>query len=167
MINLNQFHLNCTDTIYIYDGPSVSGDPAYKLTCESKTGSVIYSSNNSLSLELVTGNAAGFDTSDFYLAYTSFNGSENGCDGFVCQDENKYCIPELNMCDFYIHCSDGSDEGDTCLKYDDNGDTVKLIALVCFASFILLLGCIWLCAHTRKIMRNRAAIQRNGVVNNN
>lgn len=166
MVNFNRFHLNCTDTLYVYDGPSISGDPAFTLNCENQTDT-IYSTSNSLSLELVTTNELGFDSQDFYVVYTPFTESENGCDGFVCRDENRYCIPREYECDSYDHCSGGSDEGTNCLSsYDDSGDMIKLIALVCFASFILFLGSIWLCAHTRKIMRNRAAIQRNGVANN-
>lgn len=167
ILNFNRLEINCTDTLYIYDGPNTLGEPTYKLTCDNKTGSVIYSTNNSLSLEYVTADDLGFNSKDFYLVYTSFNDSSNGCDGFVCQDENKYCIFRESECDGYFHCGDGSDERDCRLSYDeDGGGRIKLIALICFASCIVLLGIIWLCAHTRKVMRNRAVIQRNGVTNN-
>lgn len=169
MLKFNQLQLNCTDTLFIYDGPSVTGSPAFELTCKNQTAPMIYSTNNSVSLELITSNDLGFESKDFYLAYTPFNESKNGCnDGYVCQDENKYCIPGLYWCDGYYHCSDDSDEDvkGGCVKYDDGDDTIKLIALACFVGFLLLLGSIWLCAHTRKVMRNRAAIQRYGVVYN-
>lgn len=165
ILNFNLLQLNCSDHLYIYDSANTSGDPAYILTCKNTTRSVIYSTSNAVSLIYVTADYLGLNSKDFYLAYTSFNESTSVCDGFVCGDERKYCISGESHCDGYYHCSDGSDESD-CMMYDDSDDKIKLIALVCFASFILLLGIIWLCAHTKKVMRNRAIIQRNGVVNN-
>lgn len=168
LLNFNKLQLKCSDTIYIYDSPNVSGDPTFTLTCENKTGIVIYSTNDSILFELVTADPSRLHSEDFYLVYTSFTDSKNGCDGFVCKDGNKYCIPQEFRCNGYYHCEDGSDEGiEDCMEYDDGDDRIKLITPVCVASFILLLGIVWLCAHTRKIMRNRAVIQRNGVTNNN
>ncbi len=40
MLNFNYLQLNCTDTMYIYDGPNVSGEPAFRLTCENESGIV-------------------------------------------------------------------------------------------------------------------------------
>lgn len=170
ILNFNRLQLKCSDTFSIYDSSNISGDPRFNLTCENTTGSVIYSTNNSLSLKFVTGDDLGFNSNDFHLVYTSFNETniETYCDGFICRDENRCCISREFQCDGYYHCGDGSDESYDCMMSSDASDRerIRLIALICFASFILLLGTIWLCAHTRKLMRNRAVIQRNGVVNN-
>lgn len=168
MLRFDHLQLNCTDIISVYDSSNTFGTPAFKFTCENNTDSVgmIYSTTDSLSLEYITADELGFDSNNFHLVYTSFKNSTDGCnDGFECRDENKYCISNYLRCDAVINCSDGSDESD-CVVYDDHTGYVKLIALVCFVSFIVLLGIIWLCAHTRKVMRNRAAIQRNGINNN-
>lgn len=167
MIRFRQLQLNCSDTLSVYDSSNTFGTPAFKFTCEDNTESVgsIHSTNDSFTIEFITADELGFDSNDFNLIYASFTSSTNGCNGFVCKDENEYCIDRELQCDAVIHCSDGSDESD-CERYDDHSNEVKLIALVSFVSFIILLGIIWLCAHTRNVMRNRAAIQRNGINNN-
>lgn len=106
-----------SQALYIYDGP-ITGDPAFKLTCANKTAPVIYSTDNTISLEYITASDLGFNLNDFQLVYTSFNDSTNGCDGFICGDSNKYCTSQQLHCDGWTHCSDGSDEED-CAIYDD------------------------------------------------
>lgn len=163
MLNFNQLELNCSDTLYVYDGPNVFGNPAFKLTCENDTGTMIYSTTNSLTLEYLTADSLGFNSNDFLLAYAPFNDSLNDCDGFVCRFDGKYCISSEFVFDGYFHCEDRTDELSICFE-GAVYDRIKLSKLICIAiaSFILLLGIIWLCVHIRrKVIRNRAVINRN------
>lgn len=154
MINLDRFRMSCKDTLYIYDSINGTVDSPIMLDYLNKTGEVIYSTENYLVLELTTTNVLAFDSPDFYLAYTPFKGSENGCnDSFVCRDEYKYCIPKEYMCNGHFDCSDGSDEGMQCRARESNTMyLITLIVLVCFASILLVSGFIWLCVHTRNKM---------------
>lgn len=162
MLNFNYLELNCSDTLYISEGSTVSEGAAFKLTCENETGTMIYSSTDSITLKYVTADSLGFNSNDFVLAYAPFHDARNGCDGFVCKDDEKYCISSDFVFDRYFQCEDRTDELSLCLGLGVRYDRIRLVVYICIAvaGFMLLLGIVWICSYN-EVCRNRAVINRN------